>query len=139
MCACLGCHEVSASLRKRQNGRWVVSRCQGSRKFIAQRVQHSHCSTVFFQFCQLALPQFQQHIRQYACSDISLVDVRICRLLSLLGVRPSLMANPNGCFITSAGVFDPGNGRIGPACLEVPPAILREASNAACHFFRISF
>ena len=32
-----------------------------------------------------------------------------------------------------------GNGRIGPAFLEVPPAILREACNAVRRFFRIAF
>ena len=40
---------------------------------------------------------------------------------------------------TLAGVFAEGSERIGPASLEVPPIISGEASNAACHFFRISF
>ena len=42
----------------------------------------------------------------------------------------------NGGFNTFAGVFDPANGRIGPAVLEVPLAISGEASNTVCHFIQ---
>ena len=36
-------------------------------------------------------------------------------------------------------MLEQGNGRIGPASLEVPPVILRWACNAECRFFKISF
>ena len=49
------------------------------------------------------------------------------------------MAYGNRGFSTFAGVFEQGNRRIGPAFLEAPPAILREACNVVCRFFRIAF
>ena len=52
--------------------------------------------------------------------------------------KPVLKAENRG-FSTFAGVFEPGNGRIEPDFLELPPATMGEASNAACHFLRIPF
>ena len=40
-----------------------------------------------------------------------------------------ILKTENGGFSTFAGVFDPGNGRIGPALLRVRLAFLRDASN----------
>ena len=51
----------------------------------------------------------------------------------------AVIKTENGGFNTFAGAFELGSGRIGPAFLEVPSAISGEASNAVCHFFRISF
>ena len=42
--------------------------------------------------------------------------------------KPVLKTENEG-FNTFAGVFNPGNGRIGPAFLEVPPVISGEASS----------
>ena len=47
-----------------------------------------------------------------------------------------ILKTENGGFSTFAGVFDPGNGRIGPALLKVRLAFLRDASNDVCRFFR---
>ena len=47
-----------------------------------------------------------------------------------------IMKTENGGFSTFAGVFDPGNGRIGLALLEVQLAFSRNASNDVCRFFR---
>ena len=38
---------------------------------------------------------------------------------------------------TFAGVFDPGEGQIIPAYIEIPPAVFQEAPNAVRPFFRI--
>lgn len=57
-------------------------------------------------------------------------------------VRPYITANWFWClagnrgYSTFAGVFDPGNGRIGPAIFKISPAILREAPNAVYRFSR---
>ena len=40
-----------------------------------------------------------------------------------------VLQTENRSFNTFAGVFDPGNGRLGPAFLEVPPVISGEASS----------
>ena len=50
-----------------------------------------------------------------------------------------VVVSGNRSFSTFAGVFEQGNGRIGPAFLEVPLVILREACNAVCRFFKIAF
>ena len=47
-----------------------------------------------------------------------------------------ILKTENGGFSTFAGVFDPGDGRIGLALLKVRLAFLRDASNDVCRFFR---
>ena len=51
--------------------------------------------------------------------------------------KPVLVSGNRG-FSSFAGVFDQGKGRVGPAFLEAPPTILREACNAVRRFFRMS-
>ena len=49
-----------------------------------------------------------------------------------------ILKTENGDFSTFAGVFDPGNGRIGLALHKVRLAFFRDASNDICRFFRVS-
>ena len=48
-----------------------------------------------------------------------------------------ILKTENGGFSTFAGVFDPGNGKIGLAFLKVRRAFGRDASSDVCRFFRI--
>ena len=61
---------------------------------------------------------------------------RHCRKAISYNNLKLIMKTENGGFSTFAGVFDPGNGRIGPALLKVRLAFLRDASNGVCRFFR---
>lgn len=48
-----------------------------------------------------------------------------------------VLLSENGGFSTFQGVVDPGNGRTGPAFLELSPSfLLREASNPVCPFLQ---
>ena len=49
-----------------------------------------------------------------------------------------ILKTENGGFSSFAGVFDPGNGRIGPAVLIFQLAFLRDASNGIGRFLRIA-
>ena len=56
--------------------------------------------------------------------------------LKAISYNKLILKIEKGGFRTFAGVFDLGNGRIGPALLKVRLAFLRDASDDVCRLFR---
>ena len=81
----------------------------------------------------------RDHIKNVCCTDGQnpVHEQKHTLILSVNSCSKLILKTENRGFSTFAGVFDPGNGRIGPALLKVPLAFLRDMSNDVCRFFGV--